>query len=73
MDFYHFDMFDLYFCKFFVVIDLIVSMTICYNTKHELKHHKKINIYHLTTIVGMNLGVRNSDFTMLFNFFLFLL
>jgi len=62
MDFYHFDMFVLYFCKFFVVIDVIVSMTICYNTKHELKHHKKINIYHLTTIVGNEFGGKKFRF-----------
>jgi hypothetical protein len=62
----------LYFCKFVVVIDLIMSMKICYNTKHELQHDKKINIYHLITILKNEFGGKKSkfyNFILIFGFF----
>ncbi len=60
----------IYFCNFFVVIDLIMSMTICYNTKQELKHHKFLKIYHLTTILGNEFGGKKSKF---YNFISFVI
>jgi hypothetical protein len=62
----------IYFCKFVVGRDLIMSMTICYNTKQELKHHNKISIYHLTTILGNEFGGKKSrfyKFIFIFGFF----